>query len=302
MDGGEFGALGRSSPALAEIAAEMGEIFDRAGLGLGIDARPRSAALAAVRPSRRGRRPAGALLIAAVAGLLGLAAGALVIRSAGSPVPSVSRLAAQSVPLQRKAASQPLPKPPASPPVALAEATPPLGVQPLPDQAPPSAKPHVRDPGSPVAARSASRPRTRFELKLDRLGAPAPAYAAPPIRQTDPPIRQAAQAPEAERAGCDSNGDGEDCNRAVAQADRRLRAAYEAAVERGVSRRVLVDYRDRWTDLRDRDDQTPTRLIAGYGALAYDLQRERPDDRGEAPRPDGRSGLRALKDLLVPWW
>jgi hypothetical protein len=102
-------------------------------------------------------------------------------------------------------------------------------------------------------------------------------------------------------ASCEQDADGEACRRAVINADRHLRAVYQSAYERGVSRRVLVDYRDRWADLRERNNEDPVRLIESYGGLAYDLGRETAEDQDGAPRPRSRSGLRGLADLLLPW-
>jgi hypothetical protein len=134
-----------------------------------------------------------------------------------------------------------------------------------------------------------SRDRARFRSKLARLGG---AESRPPIRLGEP---------VAQPASCEQDAEGEDCRRAVVQADRHLRAVYESAFARGVSRRVLVDYRDRWADLRERETDDPASLIESYGALAYDLGRENADDPDAGPHTKGRSGLKALADLLLPW-
>jgi hypothetical protein len=108
--------------------------------------------------------------------------------------------------------------------------------------------------------------------------------------------------PVAQPASCERDAAGAGCRQAVIQADRHLRAVYESAIRRGVSRTVLVDYRDRWADLRERQTDEPARLIDSYGALAYDLGREGRDNEQLADRRDAPSGLKALRDTLLPWW
>jgi hypothetical protein len=119
--------------------------------------------------------------------------------------------------------------------------------------------------------------------------------------EAGPPTRAGASTAVAQPASCERDANSEDCRHAVTQADRHLRAVYQRAFERGVSRKVLVDYRDRWADLRERNDEDPVRLIQSYGALAYDLGRETADEQDAAPRQKSRSGLSALADLLLPW-
>jgi hypothetical protein len=158
-------------------------------------------------------------------------------------------------------------------------------VEAAPLQAHPAAK------STPIHAKAAARPRPRPRIKLASARA---AQARPPIRLS---------VPTAQPASCEQDAEGDACRRAVIEADRHLRSVYESAIRRGVARGVLVDYRDRWADLRDRHTENPTRLIESYGALAYDLGRETPgpDDQDDSPRPKNRSGLRALADLLLPW-
>jgi hypothetical protein len=108
--------------------------------------------------------------------------------------------------------------------------------------------------------------------------------------------------PIAQPASCERDALGVGCRRAVIQADRHLRAVYESAIRRGVPREVLVDYRDRWADLRDRQTDQPARLIESYGALAYDLGREGSANEQIADRRDGPSAWRALRDTLLPFW
>jgi hypothetical protein len=277
MRGGEFEPIGRSGPALAEVAAEMSEIFDRAGLGQPTPGLRRPAAVAALRPDRKSA-PTGLLLTAAAAGLVGLGAGAFVIRAPGPPAPADAKVADRSQPRPTQLQAQPL-----GPPLAaLAEAEPVQGAR--------GAKGSSVAKGQSRAARS----QAEFGLKRAGLDGSRPAQARPPNRLGVPE-------PAAQPASCEQNADGEDCRRAVIQADRHLRAVYQNAFRRGVSREVLVDYRDRWADLRERNNDDPTRLIESYSALAYDLDRESADDQDDAARPKSRSGLRALADLLLPW-
>ena len=138
--------------------------------------------------------------------------------------------------------------------------------------------------------KAAVRPRTN--LRHRQLYTKA-AGVKPPIRL---PI------PTAQPRSCSQNAAGDECRRAVIQADRHLRAVYETAIRRGVPRSTLVDYRDRWSELRDSETDNPTRLIQSYGALAYDLGREpaHPDDQSASPRRRGRSSPSAQADSPLP--
>jgi hypothetical protein len=74
-------------------------------------------------------------------------------------------------------------------------------------------------------------------------------------------------------------------------ADQQLRRAYAGAISAGVPRSILVDYRDRWDDLRQETNWRPDRVVVGYRALAGDLTRlSRPTsgyERREAFREPG---------------
>jgi len=75
-------------------------------------------------------------------------------------------------------------------------------------------------------------------------------------------------------------------------ADRRLRRAYEQAIDAGVPRPVLASYRDRWADLRHDASWRPERVQQGYEAMAGDLTRLSAHRRARhAPR---HRGLRSL--------
>ena len=120
--------------------------------------------------------------------------------------------------------------------------------------------------------------------------APDPAPIAQPVAAAPAPrpamIRPAAAVrPQRVKAGPD-----------VLAADRKLRRAYDRAVRARVPRRVLVDYRDRWADLRQTDADRPAALVRGYGALAEDLGRAVRD------APAGRAEAMDPPPLRWPFW
>ncbi|HKR89341.1 MAG TPA: hypothetical protein VJS38_14315 [Phenylobacterium sp.] len=59
----------------------------------------------------------------------------------------------------------------------------------------------------------------------------------------------------------------------VMEADARLRRAYDAARQAGVSSTVLTDYHDRWESLRRRAPREPRLVAARYDEMAGDLNR-----------------------------
>lgn len=61
----------------------------------------------------------------------------------------------------------------------------------------------------------------------------------------------------------------------VLRADSRLRAAYDDAVARGVSRDVLQPYRMRWSRMRRDADDDPASVIEGYDEMSRELRHER---------------------------
>lgn len=78
-------------------------------------------------------------------------------------------------------------------------------------------------------------------------------------------------------------------------ADRRLRAAYAAAIRAGAPRWVLVDSRDRWSEARRREAHDPARLAASYNAIAADLN--------HANRLHARPAHRSLfHPRFASWW
>lgn len=255
MPGRELEPTGLSAPDLEGVPLQMSQVFARAGAteaAMGASHAPRVSAL---RPGRGGLRPI-TVLVAALAGLAGLGAGAFVIHA---PIPAAAPHA-QDAPRVPKAVADAVP----------ADAGPPLIIPAAPTDAAPPPR---------VAARPAPRPRVAL------------AKASP--RHEEPAMAQP--------ASCEKDASGPGCRRAVIQADRHLRDVYESAIRRGVPRAVLVDYRDRWADLRDNETDDPAHLIEGYGALAYDLGREAKDDEEGAARGRNPGSLRALADALLPW-
>lgn len=274
MPGGELEPLGYG-PNLGRVSEEMGEIFARVGAPAA-PARPsRPSAVSALRPERRGGGLK-TLMVGAAAGLAGLGAGVFMIHA--PPEPATPARAAAPVP------AAPLKAPKAVMPAVVAQASlPPVATAPLQE---------------PLAARPAPSSRA-----ADR---PAPAKPAPersgPIRPAQVKAARREPLPVAQPASCEKNTSAPGCRRAVIQADRHLRNVYETAIRRGVPRAVLIDYRDRWADLRERDTDDPVRLIQSYGALAYDLGREAKDDGEGSNRRRDPSGLKALANALLPWW
>jgi hypothetical protein len=179
----------------------------------------------------------------------------------------------------------PSPAMPAPSPVA---EKPPVHAAPQPQAAAVDAGPPLIIPQAPVETAEAT---VVHPASLPKTPKVALVKAAP--RQEPPAVAQP--------ASCEKNAVGTGCRRAVIQADRHLRDVYERAIRRGVPRTVLVDYRDRWANLRGSETDNPAHLIEDYGALAYDLGREAKDDQESAVRRRDPSGLRALADALLPW-
>jgi hypothetical protein len=87
----------------------------------------------------------------------------------------------------------------------------------------------------------------------------------------------------------------------VLAADARLRRAYRAAQRAGVSRPVLVSYRNRWAGLRGRATHDPGRVVRGYRQMASEL--EQLSRRGAIARASGeREGWRAPGLLFGGLW
>ncbi len=60
----------------------------------------------------------------------------------------------------------------------------------------------------------------------------------------------------------------------IMTADRQLRRAYARAADAGVSRPVMVAYRNRWAGLRRDAGANPGRVVRGYSVMATELSRE----------------------------
>ncbi len=203
-------------------------------------------------------------------------------RMRGPPPPPSRKSPPRPKPQTQAQAKLQLPPPPlsetqgpTSPPITVAQAAP----APAPEVAPKTA--HAgKAPVGPAGV--GARERAQFRLKLARLGGV----------ETKPPIRLGVPAmPMAQPASCERDAGSDDCRTAVIQADSHLRSVYQGAIRRGVSPDVMVEYCNRWADLRERDTDDPTRLIENYGALAYDLGRENTGAQARAPRVgSARSG------------
>jgi hypothetical protein len=137
-------------------------------------------------------------------------------------------------------------------------ATPAPAPQPAAPTAGPSALPAPAAPVVTLAGADES-PTNLAEQKVERTSAPR---AAAPAR----------------RAGRVTHAD-------LMTADRRLRRAYAQAIDAGVPRHVLSDYRDRWEDLRHDASWRPERVASGYDAMAGDLTRLSQRHRRRAAPP-----------------
>lgn len=67
-------------------------------------------------------------------------------------------------------------------------------------------------------------------------------------------------------------------------ADARLRHAYADAVDAGVPRPILRDYRNRWSSLRRRAPAQPDLVTSRYHELAAELDQMASVDRHRYPR------------------
>jgi hypothetical protein len=280
MPDGQVEPVGLYGPDLAEVTAEMSEVFVLAGWGLS-EPGLRRPVVAESSPRLGGERAAillttlasgvarlgggrvAILLTALASGVVGFGAGALVAHAPRTPVVADAKLRAEP---QLQPQDTTLTPPPLqsldAPPIALAQAAPFRALEGPPANTPATAK------ASPNRAKAAAKARARFRMKLQRLDEPRPATAGPPIRLGGEPR------PVAQPASCERDARSDDCRRAVKQADLHLQDVYQSAVRRGVPQEALVGYRSRWAAVRDRDSGDPARLIEGYGALAYDLGRE----------------------------
>jgi hypothetical protein len=130
-------------------------------------------------------------------------------------------------------------------------------------------------PPAPVVALPvtvAAAPAPPPAVKVTHVRAPAAAKAAPAKAVARAGASRCARLHGAARARC--------AYPAVIAADKRLRQAYSSATRAGVSRPVLVSYRNRWANLRRHASDQPGRVIDGYGLMARDLTRMARDARG----------------------
>jgi hypothetical protein len=118
------------------------------------------------------------------------------------------------------------------------------------------------------------------------------AAAAPPMETRAPPLVRARTVRHKAAAAPHSYAQ-------VVAADRRLRAAYGAAIRAGAPRAVLISDRDRWASLRRRAAHDPVRLVAGYNALARDLDRAAARNRA---RPVRTAIHGRFRPRFPAWW
>jgi hypothetical protein len=132
----------------------------------------------------------------------------------------------------------------------------------------------VARPGPVVAlpVTVAATPAPRPAVKVTRVRAPAAAKA--------PRAKAVARAGASRCARLHGAAQARCAYPAVIAADKRLRHAYSSATRAGVSRPVLVSYRNRWASLRRHASDEPGRVIDGYGLMARDLTRMARDARG----------------------
>jgi hypothetical protein len=176
----------------------------------------------------------------------------------------------------------------------------------------------IRPPSAPAPPRLAAQapPNLPQTASLDSLPAlaaetPAPIPAAEPAtirlatraaaRDNVRPARVRDVGSERPTAAPPLCPTGESCRAAVLDADRHLREAYARAVRLGVPHYVLVQYRDRWADLREQAIDRPGSLVQSYGALARELRQETAEARGGGDHLGRRQSGFHLR-TIVPWW
>jgi hypothetical protein len=119
-------------------------------------------------------------------------------------------------------------------------------------------------------------PNPPFVPPVQAAVLPQPTSPAQPEVRAEPAVERRAAAPRPRATKAKSRS----CARArcsrseVMDADVRLRSAYFRAVRAGVPRPVLVQYRNRWAQLRVNARHEPQRLVTGYRSLATGLARE----------------------------
>ena len=93
------------------------------------------------------------------------------------------------------------------------------------------------------------------------------------------------------------------CGRSqVLAADARLRRAYSDAIRAGVSNTVLIDYRERWWNLRRHAPREPGRVVAGYRQMASELDRLAANSPRVHYAPPPQNGWRQLRTEIAGLW
>jgi len=139
----------------------------------------------------------------------------------------------------------------------------------------PAPAPQPARPVAPAAAQLASLPTPAPAAQPEPAVQKAVARAKP--RAERPKVVRTKSSASSSRGGRCAGLGGEARARclypAVIRADRRLRSAYASAVRAGAPRAVLVEYRREWAGLRRAANRDPGRVIAGYQAMASELDR-----------------------------
>lgn len=127
------------------------------------------------------------------------------------------------------------------------------------------------------------------------IASKAPPAETPAPRPRAAPVRaHAVHRPRATTQACCTYSQ-------VAAADRRLRSAYDSALQRGVPRDQIVAAHTRWSSARRRGAHDPVRLIADYRDIAADLDRM----SGHAPSHStyaARDDRGPFRPRYAAWW
>jgi hypothetical protein len=172
---------------------------------------------------------------------------------------------------------------------------------------PPAA--HVQAPRTVVAAAPAPSPEPLAPAALraavsQPIAPTAASRPAPPRRQISAAKvhKVVARAPSRARRVRSAVCHGSHCSGSLMAADARLRRAYTSAVRAGVSRGVLIDYRDDWERLRHRAPYQPGLVAARYNQMAGDLNRMAGRRRVASPAPRSVGPWRSLRTELASLW
>jgi hypothetical protein len=138
------------------------------------------------------------------------------------------------------------------------------------------------------------QPQPQPVIVRTELTAPAPAAAVRPRRISTQPARR----PRPVRAACR----GSHCGSSVMAADGRLRRAYASAVQAGVPRGVLIDYRNQWERLRHRAPREPGLVATRYDDMAAQLNRAAGRHRVAHVAPRQAPPWRSLRTEFASLW